>query len=156
MCNCLRLPVGFFPWFMPDDLYYSMQLLLPIYVVNGICVTVCTCLSGLIPGLCQVICIIVCYYCYVVNGIRVTVAPVLYLVRGITIVNLTLVSFHFMCEYVGLLERVILSTLFGISCIRMELIYIFVVDKIGMPWKILPCSRRKSLSNWPVHPPVVL
>ena len=34
------------------------------------------------------------------------------------------------------LERVILSTLFGISCIKMELIYDFVVAKIGMPRKI--------------------
>ena len=49
---------------MPDDLYYSMLLLLLIYVVNGICVTVCACPSGLIHGLCRVICILVCYLLY--------------------------------------------------------------------------------------------
>ena len=47
------------------------------------------------------------------------------------------------------LERVILSTLFGISCIKMELIYDFVVAKIGMPRKTLPCSCGGKPLSWP-------
>ena len=74
MCNCVRLPVRFtsIPGLFYVDRYSSILLLLPIYVVNGVCVTVCACLLGLTPGLCQVTCTIACYYCYVVNGIGVT------------------------------------------------------------------------------------
>ena len=49
MCNCLRLPDRFDPWFRPDELYYCMLLVLIIYVVNGICVTLRACPSWFHP-----------------------------------------------------------------------------------------------------------
>ena len=64
MCNGVRLPIRFDPWFMPDDLYDWVLLLLLIYVVNDVCVTVCARPSGLIAGLCDMICIIICHYCH--------------------------------------------------------------------------------------------